>query len=85
MGQAWYSDSMTIADMKDKSAAEKLQGIWIMELSELAGIRKVEVETVKSFYQEWMTSIVLLMKSLSQHIHEVQLLSVLPIQPMDFT
>ena len=40
---------MTIADMKDKSAAEKLQGIWIMELSELAGIRKVEVETVKSF------------------------------------
>ena len=49
MGQAWYSDSMTIADMKDKSAAEKLQGIWIMELSELAGIRKVEVETVKSF------------------------------------
>lgn len=49
LGGKWYSDSMTIADMKDKSAAEKLQGIWIMELSELAGIRKVDVETVKSF------------------------------------
>lgn len=49
MGGKWYSDSMTIADMKDKSAAEKLQGIWIMELSELAGIRKTDVETVKSF------------------------------------
>lgn len=49
MGGSWYSDSMTIADMKDKSAAEKLQGIWLMELSELAGIKKVDVETVKSF------------------------------------
>lgn len=49
MAGKWYSDSMTIADMIDKSAAEKLQGIWIMELSELAGIRKIDVETVKSF------------------------------------
>lgn len=49
MGMGWHSDSMTIADMKDKTAAEKLQGIWIMELSELAGLRKVDVETVKSF------------------------------------
>ena len=49
MAGKWHSDSMSIADMKDKSAAEKLQGIWIMELSELAGIRKIDVETVKSF------------------------------------
>lgn len=40
---------MTVADMKDKTAAEKLQGIWIMELSELTGLRKVDVETIKSF------------------------------------
>ncbi len=49
LGREWYSDSMTIADMKDKTAAEKLQGIWIMELSELAGLKKMDVETVKSF------------------------------------
>ena len=49
MGGKWYSDSMAIADMRDKTAAEKLQGIWIMELSELAGLKKVDVETVKSF------------------------------------
>lgn len=49
LGGEWYSDSMTIADMKDKTAAEKLQGTWIMELSELAGLKKVDVETVKSF------------------------------------
>lgn len=49
LGRAWYSDSMTISDMKDKTACEKMQGIWIMELGELAGIRKVDVEVVKSF------------------------------------
>ena len=49
MAGKWYSDSMTIADMKEKTAAEKLQGMWIIELSELAGIRKIDVETLKSF------------------------------------
>lgn len=49
LGGKWFSDSLTIGDMKDKSAAEKLQGYWILELGELAGIRKVDVETVKSF------------------------------------
>jgi len=49
LGGKWFSDSLTISDMKDKTAAEKLQGYWILELGELAGIRKVDVETVKSF------------------------------------
>lgn len=49
LGREWYSDSLSIADMKDKTAAEKLQGYWILELGELAGIKKVDVETVKSF------------------------------------
>ncbi|RMD03219.1 hypothetical protein D9O40_03500 [Clostridium autoethanogenum] len=45
----WFSDSLTISDMRDKAAAEKLQGYWILELGELAGLRKMDVETVKSF------------------------------------
>lgn len=49
LGGKWYSDSLSISDMKDKTAAEKLQGYWIMELGELAGIKKMDVETVKSF------------------------------------
>jgi len=49
LGKEWFSDSMTISDMKDKTACEKLQGVWIVELGELAGIRKVDVEIVKSF------------------------------------
>ena len=49
LGSRWFSDSLTITDMRDKAAAEKLQGYWILELGELAGIKKTDVETVKSF------------------------------------
>ena len=49
LGKKWYSDSLTIADMKDKTAPEKLQGYWLLEISELAGMKKMDVETVKSF------------------------------------
>lgn len=49
LGGRWFSDSLTISDMRDKAAAEKLQGYWILELGELAGIKKMDVETVKSF------------------------------------
>ena len=45
----WFSDSLTITDMKDKAGPEKLQGYWILELGELAGMRKTDVEVVKSF------------------------------------
>ena len=45
----WFSDSLTLTDMKDRSGAEKLQGYWILELSELNGMKKADVETVKSF------------------------------------
>ena len=49
LGGRWYSDSLSISDMRDKTAPEKLQGYWILELGELAGIKKLDVETVKSF------------------------------------
>ena len=49
LGRQWYSDSLSISDMKDKTAPEKLQGYWLLELGELAGIKKMDVETVKSF------------------------------------
>ena len=45
----WFSDSLTLTDMKDKAGPEKMQGYWILELGELAGMRKMDVEIVKSF------------------------------------
>lgn len=45
----WFSDSLTLTDMKDKAGAEKLQGFLILELGEMAGMKKVDIETIKSF------------------------------------
>lgn len=45
----WFSDALSLTDMKDKTGSEKLQGYWIHELGELAGMRKMEVEVVKGF------------------------------------
>lgn len=49
LGGEWFSDSLHLADTKDKTAAEKLQGYWIVEIGELAGLRKAEVDTLKGF------------------------------------
>lgn len=45
----WFSDSLSITDMKDKTGPEKMQGYWILELGELAGMRKTDTEIIKSF------------------------------------
>lgn len=49
LGGEWYSDSLNVSDMNDKTAAEKLQGYWIMEVGELAGLRKADIDKVKAF------------------------------------
>ena len=48
-GDDYYSETLTLTDMNDKSAAEKLLGNWIVEIGELAGMRKAEIEKVKAF------------------------------------
>ena len=45
----WFSDSLSLSDTKDKTAAEKLQGYWILEIGELAGMRRTEEEILRSF------------------------------------
>ena len=49
LGGEWYSDSLNLSDMNDKTAAEKLQGYWIMEIGELAGMKKADLDKVKAF------------------------------------
>ena len=49
LADPWFSDNLTMGDMKDKTGAEKLQGRWILEIPELSGMRKAEVETTKAF------------------------------------
>ena len=49
LGGEWYSDSLNLSDMNDKTAAEKLQGYWILEIGELAGMKKADINKVKAF------------------------------------
>jgi predicted P-loop ATPase len=48
LGGEWFSDDMP-ADLKSKDAGIALQGVWIMEQSEMHGFRKADVDTLKSF------------------------------------
>lgn len=49
LGMKWFNDSLMLTDTKDRTAPEKLQGYWIHEISELAGLRKGDQETMKGF------------------------------------
>lgn len=48
-GSEYYSETLSLTDMSDKAGAEKLQGFWIAEIGELAGMRKADIEKVKAF------------------------------------
>lgn len=45
----WFSDNLTFNDMGDKTAAESIQGYWIIEISEMKGMKKMDVESIKAF------------------------------------
>lgn len=47
LGGPWFSDTFTT--MQGKDAYEQVQGVWMMEVGELAGMRKAEAETIKLY------------------------------------
>lgn len=47
LGGRWFSDSFYT--VQGKEAAEQIQGKWIIEMAELSGMRKADVEAVKHF------------------------------------
>lgn len=47
LGKAWFSD--TFMTVQGKEALEQVQGAWLIEMAELAGLKKAEVEAVKHF------------------------------------
>lgn len=47
MGRQWFSD--TFGNLNTNQAMENIQGAWIMEMGELAGLNKHDVETIKLF------------------------------------
>jgi putative DNA primase/helicase len=47
LGKEWFSDSFHT--VQGKEAFEQLQGAWLIEMAELSGIRKTEIEAIKHF------------------------------------
>lgn len=47
LGKDWFSDTLTT--MQGKEAYEQLQGFWLIEVAELAAMRKIEIESIKHF------------------------------------
>lgn len=47
LGRDWFSDTFTT--VQGKESFEQLQGVWLMEMGELSGLKKAEVETIKQY------------------------------------
>lgn len=47
LGRRWFSDTFLTVNGKD--SFEQLQGTWIMEMAELAGLKKADIESIKHF------------------------------------
>lgn len=47
LGGDWFNDS--VVDLSGKDGMQSIQGCWIIELGELVGIKRSEVESVKGF------------------------------------
>ena len=47
LGKSWFSD--TFLTVQGKEAFEQLQGAWLIEMAELSGLRKADIEAIKHF------------------------------------
>lgn len=47
LGMQWMSDTLT--DIRGKEAYEALDGVWIMEMGELAALKRSDRETIKTY------------------------------------
>lgn len=51
LGKQWFSDSFSFNQLtkNETKACEQVQGVWLVEIAELSGLAKAELETVKHF------------------------------------
>lgn len=49
LGGEWFNDTFNLHMLKGKEAYEQIQGVWIIEIGELSGMAKAEIERVKGF------------------------------------
>ena len=49
LGGEWFSDSFNFGMLHSKESYEQIQGVWLVEIGELVGLRKADVEAAKQF------------------------------------
>ena len=49
LGGAWFSDTFTLHMLSSNDAYEQIQGVWIIEIAELSGMARADIERVKGF------------------------------------
>ena len=47
LGMEWFSDTFTT--VQGKESFEQIQGVWLIEMAELSGLKKAEVESIKHY------------------------------------
>jgi len=49
LGGQWFSDNFNFNMLHTKEAYEQIQGVWLVEMGELAGLKKADIEGAKQF------------------------------------
>jgi putative DNA primase/helicase len=49
LGRQWFTDTFNLHMLQGKEGYEQIRGVWFVEISELSGMAKAEVERVKGF------------------------------------
>jgi predicted P-loop ATPase len=49
LAMGFFTDDFALTDTRDKGGAEKIIGKWIIEIGEMVGMRKADMNAVKSF------------------------------------
>lgn len=49
LGRSWFSDNFHLSMLQGKEAVEQVRGVWIVEIPEMAGMAKADIERIKAF------------------------------------
>jgi predicted P-loop ATPase len=49
LGRNWFSDNFHLSMLQGKEGQEQLRGAWIIEIGEMAGMAKADIERIKGF------------------------------------
>jgi putative DNA primase/helicase len=49
LGRRWFTDTFNLHMLQGKEGYEQIRGVWFIEISELSGMARAEVERVKGF------------------------------------